>query len=399
MRRLFFKIFGWFWLAQVFIGFVMFQVGAATRPLPDSGRWRATSSALLLQAHAAAAVYQNAGAAALNRELRHLQERTNLPAFAFDEQGKQIAGQTPPLAARNLVQRAATSSKAEFLFADDILLGACAAQLANGRKMVVVVEVLQPRRRPPPGFLPRFIPREFRDFSGTGWIRMLALLATSGLVCYGLALYLTSPAVKLRRATRQLASGDLSTRIGRQMGRRRDELADLGRDFDQMAERIETLMVSERRLLADISHELRSPLARLTVALDLADGGTDPPTQGYLHRIRREAERLNELIGQLLSLSRLESGSARVQNRTVDLANLLQDVAHDADFEARSRNRRVRVLDCAPCSTVGDMVLLRSAVENVVRNAVHYTAEDTEVTLSLTCVPRAKNKVPNRSSL
>jgi two-component system sensor histidine kinase CpxA len=255
------------------------------------------------------------------------------------------------------------------------------------------VQVLKSSRRgPPSGFLPRFIPREFRDLSGTGGIRLLALLATSGLVCYGLALYLTSPAVKLRRATRQLASGDLTARVAAQMGRRRDELADLGRDFDQMAERIETLMVSERRLLADISHELRSPLARLNVALDLADGGTDLRTQGYLDRIRLESERLNELIGQLLSLSRLESGSARVESRTVNLADLLQEVAHDADFEARSRNRRVRVLDCAPCTTAGDPTLLRSAVENVVRNAVHYTAENTEVTLSLTCIPNSKRE-------
>jgi hypothetical protein len=138
MRRLFFKIFGWFWLAQIFIGFVMFQVGAATRPLPDSSRWRTTSSALLLQAHAAAAVYENGGVGALNNELRILQRRMRSPAFAFNDSGEQIAGGSPPSQARALVLRATQSTTAEFAYADDALLGARATPLANGRKLVIV---------------------------------------------------------------------------------------------------------------------------------------------------------------------------------------------------------------------------------------------------------------------
>jgi two-component system sensor histidine kinase CpxA len=166
------------------------------------------------------------------------------------------------------------------------------------------------------------------------------------------------------------------------VGRRRDELADLARDFDRMAERIEALMTSERRLLRDISHELRSPLSRLHVALGLArqQAGDD---QRPLDRIEREAERLNALIGQLLMLARLESGAVEPAREPVDLAAIVRDVAEDADFEVRSRGRAVRVTATCECTAIGAPDLLRSAVENIVRNAVRHTLEGTAVEVAM----------------
>jgi two-component system sensor histidine kinase CpxA len=166
------------------------------------------------------------------------------------------------------------------------------------------------------------------------------------------------------------------------MGRRRDEFAGLAQDFDRMAERLDALVTAERRLLRDISHELRSPLARLYVALGLARHEAGPERAG-LDRIEREAERLNTLIGQLLTLARLESGTTSPAREAVELASIAREVAADADFEARGRGRAVRVTDAGNTGVLGDAELLRSAIENVVRNAVRHTREGTTVETAL----------------
>ena len=141
-------------------------------------------------------------------------------------------------------------------------------------------------------------------------VPFLVTCVIGGLVCFGLAWHLTAPIRLLRTATQRLAGGDLTARVGAGPVRGRDEIAALGRDFDLMAERSEGLMTGQRRLLRDISHELRSPLARLTVALELARQRSGVEATSALDRIDREAERLNDLIGQLLTLTQLESGEA-----------------------------------------------------------------------------------------
>lgn len=212
--------------------------------------------------------------------------------------------------------------------------------------------------------------------------RILAVLLTPGVLCYLLARYIVSPVVKLRAVTKQVAGGDLSARVGPLLGGRRDELAEMGRDFDRMAAKIETLMTSQQRLLRDISHELRSPLARLNVALDLARRRAGDKATGALERIERESRRINEIIGQLLTLIRGESDADGLRQETVDLSRLVTEVSEDADFEARSQNRTARVVINDDCRTTGTYTLLRSAVENVIRNAAHYTDEGTAVEVS-----------------
>jgi len=150
-----------------------------------------------------------------------------------------------------------------------------------------------------------------------------------------------------------------------------------------MAERIQSLVGAERRLLGDISHELRSPLARMQVALDLADQSADEETRGYLARIEREGARLNELVGQLLALTRLETTGASAPRQPVNLDELVAEVVGDADFEARGQNRAVRVTQSEQCFISGNAELLRSAVENVIRNATRYTPQETEIEVAL----------------
>ena len=167
------------------------------------------------------------------------------------------------------------------------------------------------------------------------------------------------------------------------IGRRHDEIALLGDDFDRMAEQIERLVTAQRNLLGDVSHELRSPLARLIVALSLLKQAQSDEAVEYQSRIGIEADRLDKLIGQLLTLTRIDSGVDSTLRETFDLANLVQEVTADGDFEARVQNRAVRFLASESCPMSGVAELIRSAVENVVRNAVRHTAEGTTVEVTI----------------
>jgi signal transduction histidine kinase len=153
----------------------------------------------------------------------------------------------------------------------------------------------------------------------------------------------------------------------------------LVRDFDLMAEKIEKLVNAQSRLLKDISHELRSPLARLSVALELARQRSGPEAASVLDRISLESERMNELIGNLTTIARIESGTGSLRKVPIQLEELVNEIARDAAFEAQSRNCHVEceILDELP--VLGDPALLRSAIENVVRNATRYTREGTTV--------------------
>ena len=204
-----------------------------------------------------------------------------------------------------------------------------------------------------------------------------------GIFCYFISSYLTRPLDRLGEAAAGIAEGRLDTRVDPSLRRRRDEIAGLARNFDRMAERIEALVTGQRRLLGDVSHELRSPLARLLVALSLVRQGPAEEAAENLDRIGLEARRLDILIGQLLTLTRIENGADRGSPARFDLTNLVQEVASDADFEARARNRRVIVRQSDACSVEGYEELLRSAVENVARNAIRHTAEGTAVEISL----------------
>lgn len=162
-------------------------------------------------------------------------------------------------------------------------------------------------------------------------------------------------------------------------------MSELVRDFDTMAERLENLVNAQGRLLKDISHELRSPLARLNVALELARQRTGPEAHSALERIDLEANRLNELIGRLLTIVRLESGGETMRKVPVHLAPLIREITQDAAFEAQSRHCRVESFIKHDCVVIGDAGLLNSAIENVIRNAVRYAQENTAVEVHLEC--------------
>jgi two-component system sensor histidine kinase CpxA len=191
------------------------------------------------------------------------------------------------------------------------------------------------------------------------------------------------PLRRLRKVTRHLAAGDLSARVGEGLIHRKDEVAELGRDVDLMAERIESLVGAHQRLIRDVSHELRSPLARLNVALELARQSAGPAHSAPFDRIERESERLNELISQLLMLTKLENESSAIQRTDLDIASLVEEVAQDVDFEARGNDRGVVTTASEPLMLNGHRELLRQGLENLIRNAARYTATGTKVEVSL----------------
>lgn len=200
---------------------------------------------------------------------------------------------------------------------------------------------------------------------------VLAGLLASVLCAAGLAWYFARPIRQLRSGFDRVADGDLEARVAPGMQGRRDELADLGRDFDRMTERLQSVVEGQKRLLHDVSHELRSPLARLQAAVGLArqqPGRMDD----CLLRVERESERMNQLVGQLLTLSRLEAGVAEA-TEPVDMAELLADIVEDARFEAEARHV-VIAYDAGDMAEIrGNSELLHRAIENVLRNAIRYS--------------------------
>lgn len=210
------------------------------------------------------------------------------------------------------------------------------------------------------------------------WLRLGVALIASLLFSAGLAYYITRPLRHLQHAAHELAGGRLNTRVAPRLGRRRDEIADLGHDFDHMAERLEALVGAQRRLLHDVSHELRSPLARLQVAIGLARQQPEKVT-GLLDRIEREGERLNELVGELLTLARLETGVSREPVEPIAMDELVASIAEDVRFEAEADGRHLQLATPVAAVIPGRAELLRRAFENVMRNAIRHTVEGSVV--------------------
>jgi two-component system sensor histidine kinase CpxA len=205
-----------------------------------------------------------------------------------------------------------------------------------------------------------------------------AIVLVIALMGWILAAHLAAPLRRLRRLVDQFGQGDLSARTH---STRKDEIGELSRSFDLMAGRIETLLSAERRLLQDVSHELRSPLTRLDVAVDLATTSDDPGE--FLGRIKRDIGRLSVLVNELLQLTRAEGDPTAHALETVQLDHLVEDLIEDCEVEAQAKGCRVEREAMEPLAVLGEPELLRRAVENVVRNAVRHSPEGATVRISL----------------
>jgi two-component system sensor histidine kinase CpxA len=305
----------------------------------------------------------------LDRRLHSLFDRDLRPAvIATARRANEIAGAGSTSAAVNLGEHVAAKRMVT----------------ASGEPLTLVVE----------------LPGHGAARAASGWAlspltRYGAVLLVGGALCFLLARHLSKPLVTLTAAANALADGRLDTRVGRPVAGRHDEVGRLAHNFDRMAERIEALVAGQRRLFGDVSHELRSPLARLSVAAGLARRGAPAEASEYFDRIDIETARLDRLIEQLLTLARIESG-VDDELRTINLTELVQEVVSDGDFEARASGKRVTLASADPVVLYGRADLLRSSVENIVRNAIRYTAAGQPVEVSLTHSP---NGGPEQATL
>jgi two-component system, OmpR family, sensor histidine kinase CpxA len=384
MKSLFLKIFLSFWAALALSLVLAIVVTIALRP----ARHGIENQAPQTLAEAVNA-YQTGGQRAAHDYLEELFRTQHVRAFVFDPAGQELSGHhvVPPWiedSREGGTQQAGSTrggpphhhrSWMDSFMPDRIIRQALTL---DGKRYTLVLEL-------PPGP---------RSFFGPNDIYLLGIaVILSGLVCYLLSWSVTSPVTRLRKAAQSLAAGDLGARTGAPAGGgRRDELTELMRDFDRMAERIEGLVDSQSRLMKDVSHELRSPLARLSVALGLARQRATPEVEGSLNRIELEADRLNQLIQRLLTISRLESGADGLRKTMLSLRDLAEQIAHDAEYETPGRKCHVTADDADEFLVQADPGLLRSAVENVVRNATRYTAEGTTVEVRLERRPAANGE-------
>lgn len=373
--NLFVKIFLWFLAALALMVGVIVFLNWTVQTEPVVSRWRTSlTNNTEIWAETAAQIYTTEGEAGLETFLRRLRKHQSVSEVDFIGQSGRswLSEGVNANDYRVLMDRTLASNTVQIESQEETALSARAVTLKNNEQYVFIVRWERVRFTP------------FFGESPLRYLRYAGVLITALLLCWALARYLASPIKKLRQATQQLADGDLSTRVSDRLGRRRDELASLGKDFDVMAERIESLIMSQKRLSRDVSHELRSPLARMNVALEIARQKSNGEASPVLTRIENESQRLNDMISRLLTLSKLETGSKDFDRRDLNLKSIVEQVTADADYEANGKARSVKIIQADECRVSGSESLIRSAVENVLRNAVRYTKEGTSVEVTLT---------------
>lgn len=379
MPSLFLKIFLWFWATVVVTGIALILT-FIFEPRSVPSRWHATLvDTARYEGHVAIDIAERDGTSAAAFYLARVGRVTHMKACLSDATGVEIAG-VDCGSLQKLTAQILTSKDSGFDIRYGITRVALKLQGNGGKNYIFATEL-------PAG------PRAALGISRLALLLQWGVaLLVSGVICYLLTLYLTTPIFRLRNASKQLAAGDLSTRALPTSGGRRDELGDLEREFNTMAARIEDLISGQRRLISDVSHELRSPLARLNVALDLGRKrkGTDPA----FDQMEQDIELLNEMIGRLLTIAKLDISNSQVPKTDVDLNELISEIVHNADFESQLSSRGARLISTERCSIRGSAELLQSAIENVVRNAVRYTETDTSIEVTLDCECREQSNEP-----
>ena len=364
MGRLFWKIFFGFWLSLVVISVA---VGIAVN-LYNQARWEeldelAAGPRVEPALNAVAVSLRHGGREAVAELFEDMPRRFRRQVLIVDAKGKDLFGHSVPAAAlQRARQEIGDAMRAR---------GLRRVQSANGIEYLLFMpgEARGDGKSHPH-------PRERSPFI----LWLISAGMTSLLFSAGLAWYLTRPVRHLRDASRQLAAGFLDTRVGPRIGRRRDEIADLGRDFDHMAGQLQSLVNAQQRLLHDVSHELRSPLARLQVAIGLLR--QSPEKSGKtLERIEHEGARLSGLVGELLTLSRLEAGVSKRTDR-VDVTQLLSDIVTDAQFESTATDRKINLRSEEGLTIVGNHEALHRALDNIIRNALQYTPAHSSVEIN-----------------
>jgi two-component system sensor histidine kinase CpxA len=373
IRRLFVKVFLWFWftvLALFAIFFASRMLGSRLLPATD------VVAALAPRiADEAAHAYEFGGPQEFEQFQRGLMGNSEGDLYLIDGYGRDVLSRPIPSESLPIVRAARSDGGIATRYGLRSRSASYRFTSPSGHPYVLLLHV---RLK-----LGRFLEATAGGLPFFGVVSLMVLLMVT-LFCLWLAHHIVAPIQQIQSAARKVATGDLTVRAPVEISKRHDELAFLAVDFDAMVERISALVRSQRDLLSTVSHELRSPLTRFNVSLALLRKQSPPQSEELLRRMERDLEQVDVLMGQLLTLSRLEMGLSSDERNIVDLSQLVQEVVADGDFEARSYGKSVRL------EAVGDIFIekadqqaLRSACENVVRNAIRFSPPGSNVEVVL----------------
>lgn len=371
MRNLSLKIFLWFWLA-VLMGALAFGAVAISLPSQTFLGRAAQYFTFNLDTTGRLGIdlYEQEGPGALEKFLGRIETISAFKLYIVDRNGASLRSQSVPPGVQALSRRTFSEGSVQARGWTVHPMFAHPVESRTGRAYVIVLEL-------PAGLVDLLV-----QMSHAIALRFSAALVASGVVCFLMVRYLTTPIRKLQTAVRKFAKGDLSVRVAPHMGSRKDEIAALGNDFDIMAARIETLMRAHEHLLRDVAHELRSPLTRLNVALEIARKRGDEKMAGYLDRIFTESQTLNGLITQVLTLSRLENINVEPCLEPIRLETIIDRIVGDASFEGQSAGSAVDFNLEQGILLKADGRLIHSAIENVVRNALRFSPINAKVEIT-----------------
>ncbi|MCD6056347.1 MAG: cpxA, partial [Gammaproteobacteria bacterium] len=231
--------------------------------------------------------------------------------------------------------------------------------------------------------LPRHTLWSFNGNAPLFLFRFFVTIVGSGIICYFLSLYLLKPFRALQQFSKKLGEGKLDTRLDKALTSRRDEIGELASEFDHMADQLQYLLETQQRLLQDVSHELRSPLARLYVALEIAKNNANKNSIPALERIELEANRLNNLIASVLSFASLNITPDSLSHEIIELYGAVEEIVKDAQFEGEAQGKKIILSELTAVYIDVNAILLRSAVENIIRNALRYSPSDKAVEVSV----------------
>ena len=370
MTRLYWRIFLSFWLVIIMTVIVTVAVNTiAFRDELVNSRFSALRDSLEILSRQAQQALDDGGEDGLRTWLEIRQQQQPVPPLLIVSQaGKELLGRPLPVGLDRTHTESGSFNRR----------GPKSGRARSPRVRRLEAADGQTYRMLLPGFRPRLGGWFLRPVARALFPLILVLL--SGIACLILARYLTRPIGVFRAAGQSIAAGDLGARVGPSIAGRKDEFGELAKDFDRMADRIEELLRSQQQLLRDVSHELRSPLARLQAAVGLIRQKSGDKQDASLDRIEQEAENLNQLIGQILSMARLETGKS-LDRELVDLTRLISEIVEDARYEGESHQKSIEFSPGEPCVLEIDESLIHKAIENVVRNAIRHSREHNRVSI------------------
>lgn len=368
MGKLFWRVFFGLWIgsALLMVGTSVLIAITVERRMPESMR-EGIGRFATVAARSVLTVYETGSAEDTSELLNSFERIHGLRMYFIDENGKGILGRKlPPMNSIERPGRATPNQNSEMPISmrPDRMLDTPIVT-DSGRKYRAIIEFDRPPR-PPREFILRTL----------AW-PVLASIFFAGIISAVATHYLVEPLSKLQAATQRLASGEMDYRIGAALDSRGDEFTALGKGFDRMADQIGQLLASQRLLMLDLSHELRSPLARIKVALELARGQSNPGE--LIERMDRDADRMDSLIGSLLLLARLESPNSKRNQEEFDLSELVAAIVEDAQLESAGSAHYIRAFIAPGLAIEGDRELLSRAIENVLRNALRHTPDGSDI--------------------